>query len=257
MLNKFLNRLKVSLIIALPIVGLLPLQTLGQGVSSRVEGSDHSDFLLSSADCVMTSSNSNYRLSERTESVPISRQIYTSLFALASPNQSGSSTLSCSVDPIEFGTLDLQVGVNDESIANDARMTVNIYQGSNLKYRYANVQGGTLIDALLVLDGAEVSAGRSNFAIEISNCQSRRACQLEFTKAQLLPSDGFASTSGPTVYPSAPATSSPNTVPSESTSSRQDDTSSSSRQDSSPGPGSSIQERIIDRAIDGIFDRIF
>ena len=169
MLKTRFNRLLIGFIAALPLIGTLPHQMLAQSVEGRDDGSDHRDFLLSRANCLKTSSNSNYRLSNKTESVSINRQIYTSFFAVGAPGRSGNSSLSCSVDPADFGTLDLQIGVDDESVSNEARMTVNIYQGSNLKYRYDNVRGGTLINVLLVLDGPEVSGGQSNFAIEISD----------------------------------------------------------------------------------------
>ncbi|MEO0646378.1 MAG: hypothetical protein AAFZ17_09540 [Cyanobacteria bacterium J06650_10] len=260
----FLSRFNFSLVLSLPIIGLLPLQTMAQRVEGRTEGFDHSNFLLTGANCVVSGDNSNYsRIFDRTESVPIGRQVYTSQFAVEASEY---SSLNCGVDPQEFGTLDLQIGVNDNKISRDSRMTVNIYQGSNLAYRYDNVRGGTLINVLLELDGAAVSGGQSNFSVEMSNCQGSGPCRLEFTKAQLLPSDGFA-TSGPAVYPtSSPSTTAPsnsapvdsapvNTVP-ESNSSGQDN---SSRQDSSPGSGggSGIGERIIDRTVDRVLDSIF
>ncbi|MGD1900299.1 MAG: hypothetical protein ACFB16_25595 [Phormidesmis sp.] len=269
MLKICFNRLAIGLIATLPLLGLLPQPIQAQSTQGRVEGSDHSDFLLSGANCVVSGNNSNYsRIFDQTESVSISRQVYTSQFAVEAQEY---SSLSCSVDPNEFGILDLQIGVNDDKTSRDSRMTVNVYQGSNLAYRYDDVRGGTLISVLLELDGAAVSGGQSNFAIEMTNCQGRGACRLEFTKAQLLPGAGFASSS-PAVYPSGPVTAPSSTVPenvvpantvpantvSEPSSSRQDVSSNSSRQDSpSSGSGSGIGERIIERAVDGIFDSIF
>ena len=266
MLQTRLMHLSTSLAHALPLMWHLPQHVLAQRSDADLTAS-----LLDGADCLASSSDASWSyntIHTESEPVAINRQIFDRRLSIGADHDGGNTSLSCRVNSRDFSTVDLQMGITDASAQYAVSMTVNIYQGGNLKHTYNNVQAGTMINVLLDLQDPSIPSNQNSFAVEILDCSSSGSsgCYLQFVEARLYPNDSFTSFSdnSETIESNSPTNSSvnqptTNTVPNQSqsspqpTSSRQNAPSpaSTSRQDPSPLDG--VVDSFVDRLLDAIF----
>lgn len=258
MLKTRCNQIIAALIITTPLLGFLPQRAFAQ----RNEA-DLTAFLLNGADCVISGSNNNRsRLYTETKPVAINRQIFDRLFSMGSANRGGNSTLACRANSQEYSIVDLRMGVTDNSAQSGATMTVNVYQGGNLKHTYNNVQAGTMVSVVLDLDDPEIASNPNSFAVEIFDCNAGSpdgACYLQFVEARLYPSGSFTSFSTPDDEVTTPQSTSvtPTSSQPQTSSSRQDNSPpepTSSREDA---PSTSSGGGILDRVLTDILEDIF
>lgn len=255
-----MHRLSFVIFFTIFLMGLWPNRILAQKNEA-----DLTAFLLNGADCVVSGSNRSYsRLYTQTQPVAINRQIFDRLFSMRAYKDGGYSTLTCRASSQNFSIVDLQLGVSDDSAQSGANMTVNIYQGGNLRHTYNSVRAGTLINVVLDLNNPEIATNPDSFAIEIFDCNAGspdRSCYLQFVEARLYPTGSFTSFSSTsnTTNNQSPDTTLPSNQPSSSGSSRQDTGSSpepnSSREDApSSSSGNGILNRVINEVLDDIFN---
>lgn len=223
--NARFEKLPAALLLCLPLIALLSRE----GLSQRNDA-DLTAFLLNGADCVVSSSSRYHSdLDTEADSMPIGNQVFTRLFSLSSDNEGENSTLACRASNQEFSTASLQMGIDDNSVQSGTIMTINIYQGGNLKHTYRSVEAGRMISVLLDLNDPQVPNNPDSFAVEIFDCQAaspRHACYLQFTEATLYPSGSVTSLgSNGTISPilpeqnyslPAPSTPLPSAIPSSS-----------------------------------------
>lgn len=166
------------------------------GQSQRSDA-DLTETLLDGADCVVSGSNGWSELDSDNDPISINRQVYNPLFYMR-VEEEGFTTLSCRVDPERFSVLNLEFGVDDDSAWKAVRMTVNIYQGGELKHTYADMQAGSIARTILALDDSAISQSPNNIAIEITDCDAQtglfyeRNCALQVTEARLLPTSTYS-----------------------------------------------------------------
>lgn len=232
-----------------------------QAFAQRNEA-DLTAFLLNSADCVLSGSSNRSRLYDDVAPVSINRQVFDRLFAMGARYEGGNSTISCRANSQKFGLVDLQMGMHDNSARSEATMTVNVYQGGNLKHTYNSVQAGTLINVVLDLNDPEVANNPDSFAVEIFDCNAGSPdyqCYLQFVEARLYPVGSYTGSPGSNNTPSQssssiPTADQPQTSP---PSSRQDTTRrspSSSREDAPSSSSGSFLDDIITDIIEDIFN---
>ncbi|MEN8443874.1 MAG: hypothetical protein ABG776_02555 [Cyanobacteria bacterium J06555_13] len=196
MLKTHLRQLGIAFISALPLTGLLSQSSLAQR-----NDADLTAFLLNGADCVVSASEYGYdRLNTETEPVSINHQVFERLFSIGASDDGGSASISCRANSRDFGLVDLRMGVTDGSAQSGANMTINVYQGGNLRHTYKDVQAGSLISVLFDLNAPEIANNPDSFAVEIFNCtdinNAGNRCNLQFVEARLYPAGSINSFSG-------------------------------------------------------------
>ncbi|MEO0646379.1 MAG: hypothetical protein AAFZ17_09545 [Cyanobacteria bacterium J06650_10] len=272
----FRNRiLRLSTAVA---CSLSALSFLSTSASAQRNEADLTEYLLDAADCITSGSSSASRLYDELSTTSINRQVYDRLFSVSSWHDGGNTTISCRANSEEFSIVDLQMGVSDNSAQYGRNMTVNVYQGGNLRHTYNDVQAGTMISVVLDLNDSQIPRNANSFAVEIFNCQGRNQCHLQFVEARLHPNGNVTYFSPDEVAPesienpgsfSTPAERRPTAgqgSSSQTNSSRQDTSSTettSSRQETSPSeptstrqdpnPVSGILTNVVERFIDELF----
>lgn len=259
--RKWLSQLGIAITCFLYTIGF----STGSSLAQR-SPADLTAYLLDAADCIVSGSNSSYsRLYDEISTTAIDRQVYDRLFSISSYFNGGNTTITCRADSEEFRTVDLQMGVSDNSAQYGSNMTINIYQGGHLKHTYNDVQSGTMINALLDLDDPQVPRNANSFAVEIFNCQGRRQCYLQFVEARLHPNGNVTtfpsnevmpeSLEGPQNSGSLVERTTTEQIGRPQTNSSRQDTSpvepASSRRDSNPTSG--IITNVVERLIDELF----
>lgn len=199
-------------IVAASLLACLPIGFFARYGLAQRNDADLTAALLTGAECVVSGSSNYYsELNTDTASVAISYQVFKRLFSLRSINEGGDSTLSCRASNQEFSTVDLRIGVTDGNAEYGTSMTINVYQGGNLKHTYRAVQAGTMISVLIDLSDPR-SNNPESFAIQIFDCNGSRHCYLQFIEATLHPAGPVTSFSSNGVIPQMPATI-PNATP--------------------------------------------
>lgn len=149
--------------------------------------------LLEAADCQIAGSTNESQILNQPSLVSINRQVFDRQFALGTYDNANFVTLSCRADANRFSSVDLQMGVDDNAVRDNVNLTVDVYQGGNLRQTYRNMRAGSIANVVLDLADPEVPTNSNNFAIEVT-CHTQRAnCNLQFLEARLYPIDSALS----------------------------------------------------------------
>lgn len=149
--------------------------------------------LLEAADCQIAGSTNESQILNQPSLVSINRQVFDRQFAIGTYDNANFVTLSCRADANRFSSVDLQMGVDDNAVRDNVNLTVDVYQGGNLRQTYRNMRAGSIANVVLDLADPEVPTNSNNFAIEVT-CHTQRAnCNLQFLEARLYPIDSALS----------------------------------------------------------------
>ena len=184
MQNKPLFRLGTAPFLALFFAGALALP-----VYSQRNQPDFTSTLLDGSNCVVSGTSTLRGVDNDVEQVSINRQVFERLFSIY-VYEDHRITLSCRIDTESYALADLQMGVTDNSAQYGAvNLTVDVYQGGNLKYTYS-MRAGSIVNTVLDLNDPEVPRNSGSIAIEMKCSRNARLsgfCHLQFIEARLYP----------------------------------------------------------------------
>jgi hypothetical protein len=175
------------------LFALFGISTVVLPGQAQKNDADLSSILLEGGDCVVSGSGSRSRLYDEVSVVSINRQVFDRIFSIGAYKDGNFVTLSCRADPAEYGLVDLQMGVTDNAVRNEANLTVNIYQGGNLIHTFSNMRAGSIATVVLDLNNPDVLSNPDAFAVEMT-CYARSSdCYLQFIEARLYPAGEYTS----------------------------------------------------------------
>ncbi|MBD1910707.1 MULTISPECIES: hypothetical protein [unclassified Leptolyngbya] len=149
--------------------------------------------LFEAADCQISGSTNESQIYDQTTLVSINRQIFDRLFAIGTYDNANFVTLSCRADASRYSLVGLQMGIDDNAARENVNLTIDVYQGGNLRQTYRNLRAGSTANVVLDLADPAVPTNPNNFAVEMT-CHTQRAnCYLQFLEARLYPIDSATS----------------------------------------------------------------
>jgi hypothetical protein len=174
----------------LPSMAILALPAVAYAQASD----DLSLPLMQGANCISSVSHSwNSFDNDETRSVVIDNQLFSSQFQLYAYNPSTQDPqpfvkLACEIDVSRYDRLEVQFGVADEEANDNPSITVNFLEGGTILRPYNDIGHGKIYTDTINLTG---TAGVSRFTIEMLCNSSGYDCNLDFIRAQLMPTSTY------------------------------------------------------------------